>query len=338
MAQHGTFTRREGLLAAAGLTLATRSVASRVDAPFAVGEFRKVYEPGPRDASGKPPRGWHLNDHTFIRGDDGVWHLFAIAWTDPGVKPSPTSAFLEHATSPALTGPRARWERRESVMALHGDRFETVMWAPHVVRDGGRYHMFVATGGLDQTRWGITRATSADLTTWARAGTEPIFRDGFQARDPMVIWQPEAKVWVLYYTATERPDRGRHVVAYRTSPDLTTWGDRRIAYADKHEGTAFGPTESPFVVRRGDTYYLLIGPRPYQGPPPAGESQHTQPGYVGTDVFASRDWRTWTDADLVGHIRAHAPELVEEADGSWFVSTCGVGQGGLSIAPFQWRG
>ena len=151
----------------------------------------------------------------------------------------------------------------------------------------------------------------------------------------MVIWQPEERLWVLYYTATERPEGGRHVVAYRTSPDLESWGERRIAYADVLAGTAAGPTESPFVVRRGETHYLLIGPRPYEEPPP-GVSHHDMAGYVGTDVFASRDWRRWTADDLVGHIPAHAAELVEEGDGSWVVSSCGVGQGGLSLAQFRW--
>jgi len=151
------------------------------------------------------------------------------------------------------------------------------------------------------------------------------------------MWLPGERLWLLYYTATERPAGGRHVVAYRTSPDLVRWEERKIAYTDKRVGTAFGPTESPFVVRRGDTYYLFLGPRPYEDPPP-GVAQHLQAGYVGTDVFASRDWRRWTDAGLVGHVRAHAAELIEDTDGSWQVSTCGVAQGGLSLAPFHWAG
>jgi arabinan endo-1,5-alpha-L-arabinosidase len=327
--------RRTFLAASASFVLSPHAVAAGTAEAFQVGRFRKVYEPGPRDMAGGPPKGWHLNDHCFVRGEDGLWHLFGIAWTDPGVQPAPTGGFLEHATSPALSGPHARWERRESVMFLQGDRFETVMWAPHVVRRDGKYHMFVASGGPDQSRWGITRATSADLTTWTREGDSPVFRDGFQARDPMVFWQPEEKLWVLYYTATERPDGGRHVVANRTSPDLVTWGERGIAYADRRTGTTYGPTESPFVVRRGGTYYLLIGPRPYDAPTET-RPNHLHPGYVGTDVFASRDWRRWTDADLVGHIVAHAAELVEDVDGPWLVSTCGIGQGGLHLAPFRW--
>ena len=318
---------RRALLAAAGLSLTSLRSAP----PFRVGEFRRVYEPGPRDADGRPPKGWHLNDHCFVRGDDGLWHMFGIAWTDPGVRPAPTAAFLEHAAAPGLDG---QWQRRPSVMHLHGGRLETVMWAPHVIRHDGVYHMFVATGGPDETSWGITRATSPDLATWTRAGAGPLFRDGFQARDPMVMRRPEEGLWVLYYTATERPGGGRHVVAYRTSPDLRSWRDRRIAYADLREGTAYGPTESPFVVRRGEVDYLLIGPRPYDAPTER-QPNHLHPGYVGTDVFAARDWRGWTDADLVGHIPAHAAELVE-ADGSWYVSSAGVGQGGLHLAPFRW--
>jgi beta-fructofuranosidase len=196
--------------------------------------------------------------------------------------------------------------------------------------------MFVATGGHDQTRWGITRATSSDLYCWTRVGDGPLFHDGFHARDPMVLWLNHERLWVLYYTATERREGGRHIVAFRTSPDLESWSERSIAYADKLSGTAAGPTESPFVVRRNDVYYLFIGPRPYD-PPTEKLPNHLHPGYVGTEVFASKDWRKWTDADLVGRIPSHAAELVEDVDGKWFISSCGVGRGGLYLAPFQWR-
>ncbi len=329
-------TRREWLATTPTMAIAACLPVRRPAEAFRIGRFRKIYEPGPRDAKGKPPRGWHLNDHCFVRGHDGLWHMFGIAWTDPGVEPAPTAAFLEHATSPSLVGPEANWVRREAVLPLAGDRFETVMWAPHVVSFEGQYHMFVATGGPDQTRWGITRATSPDLMSWTRSGDGPSFRDGFQARDPMVVRAPGSNSWSLYYTATEHPEGGRHVVACRTSTDLARWGDRRVVFSDEHRGTAFGPTESPFVVGREGRWYLLIGPRPYGGPPPAGASQHTQPGYVGTDVFASRDGPTWTGEDLVGHIPAHAAELVQDLDGRWYVSHCGVGQGGLHLASFEW--
>lgn len=209
------------------------------------------------------------------------------------------------------------------------------MWAPHVVRHEGLYYLFVCTGGPDLKAWGITLATSKDLKTWSRMGDGPVFRDGFQARDPMVLRLAQEKQWVMYYTATENPRGGHHIVAYRTSTDLRHWSERRIAYRDGHQGTDYGPTESPFVVKQGNLYYLLIGPRPYD-PPTADRPNYRHPGYVGTDVFASPDWRLWTDDQKVGHVAAHAPELVQDNDGAWYISHCGIGQGGLYLAPWQW--
>jgi beta-fructofuranosidase len=53
-------------------------------------------------------------------------------------------------------------------------------------------------------------------------------------------------------------------------------------------------------------------------------------------VFASPDPRHWSDEQKVGHIKAHAAEVVEDLDGSWYVSHCGIAQGGLYLAPFRW--
>ncbi len=260
--------------------------------------------------------------------------MFGISWTDPGSRPSPTRGFLEHATSKTLDG--ADWTRRPPVLELDAERGETVMWAPHVVEDGGRYHLFVATGGPDLTKWGITRATSDDLFTWTRSPDGPAFRDGFQARDPMILRLNDEAKWVLYYCATDPAKGGHHVVAYRTSEDLVRWGERKIAFVDEHQGTDYGPTESPFVVVREGWYYLFLGPRPYDRPTKELPN-FRHPGYDGTDVFASRDWRSFAIDQKVAHLRAHAAEVVEDRGGKWYVSHAGVGRKGLYLAPLEWR-
>ena len=323
-------TRRGLLGLAAGAMMGGRATLGAAPASgFEVGPFRKIYEAGPDPA--KAP--WHVNDHGFVRGPDGSWHAFGIAWPDPGVKPEPPRGFLEHIAAPSLDA--ASWTRLAPVMELRADRGETVMWAPHVVEHDGTYHLFVCTGGPDLSRWGITRATSRDLKTWERAGDGPVFRDGFQARDPMVFRVAGENLWALYYTATEEPAGGRHVVAYRTSRDLLSWSDRQIAYRDVHRGTDFGPTESPFVVARSGRYYLFLGPRPYD-PPSAERPNYRHPGYDGTDILVSDDWRRWDDSGLAGHVPAHAAEVIDAGDGSWRVSHCGIGRGGLYLARLRW--
>ncbi len=61
----------------------------------------------------------------------------------------------------------------------------------------------------------------------------------------------------MYYTANSNPGGGNHIVAYRTSKDLVNWDERKVAFTDPTMGTFGGPTESPFVVRRGKFYYLF---------------------------------------------------------------------------------
>jgi beta-fructofuranosidase len=179
--------------------------------------------------------------------------------------------------------------------------------------------MFYCAGDQDHTRYKIHLATSRDLFTWTRHPANPMVVDGYDARDPFVM--RVGHTWVLYYTATSAPSGGHHVVACVMSTDLVHWGGKKVVYTDPDVGTYGGPTESPFVVRRGSSYYLFVGPRPE---------------YDGTDVFVSHDPFSWSIADKVGHFPAHAAEVVRDTDGKWYVSRAGWGERGLYLAPLTW--
>ncbi|MDM7926036.1 MAG: family 43 glycosylhydrolase, partial [bacterium] len=278
-----------------------------------------------------PPRpDWHINDHCFIRMDNGGWRWYGIIAPNPDSGDPTVVDYFGQASADSVN--EVPWQAQDppfhDVLAGGG-----VVWAPHIVQSGGIYHMFYCGGG-PLTAYAILLRTSSDLTSWSEPTV--LFRDGYQARDPMVVWNEAENLWVMYYTATEKPRGGRHVVAYRTSADLARWSGRSIVYRDYHEGTAYGPTESPFVFRRGDFYYLLIGPRPYDAPTEAAPNW-LHPGYAGTDVFRSARWDLWTNADYVGHIRAHAAEIVEDGEGGWRVSHAGIHQGGLYLAGLTWN-
>jgi arabinan endo-1,5-alpha-L-arabinosidase len=131
----------------------------------------------------------------------------------------------------------------------------------------------------------------------------------------------------MYYTATEPASGGNHVVAYRTSTDLASWSERGLAFIDPKKGTGAGPTESPFVVQRGEFYYLFLSMR-----------HDYIPGYYAdTEVFRSRDPLHWTLNDLVGRFDGHASEVIRDVDGRWYVSHCGWYQGGVYLAPLTWH-
>ncbi|MFX0577554.1 family 43 glycosylhydrolase [Nocardia nepalensis] len=269
------------------------------------GAFTRVYDP-----SDGEPHPWYINDHTVVRDESGRWHLFGITHPEPA-DPFHETEFA-HATAPGLRGP---WTKQASALTVDRDYGETHLWAPHVIGVDGRYYMFYAGGGPDRTGAAMNLATSMDLYHWTRSRAGPLFRDGYDARDPMVLRIGEK--WVMYYCATSAPRGGHHVVAYRTSGDLLHWGDRHIAYTDPSIGTEAGNTESPFVVHHGGWWYLFIGPRP---------------NYVGTDVFRSENPFRFRIGDKVGHIAAHAAELVQDGD-HWWITSAGWAQGGVHLAP-----
>lgn len=261
------------------------------------GNFFKIYEEN------------NINDHCFIHGPDGKWHFYGIGG----------GRGFAHGTSMNLKD-RA-WTSQSYPFPVEWNPWKEMhLWAPHVVKHDSTYYMYYCAGGKTGAIYRMHLATSRDLRNWTKYTGNPLFIDGFDARDPMIL--KVGTQWVMYYCANTKAQGGNHVVAYRISNDLLNWSERHIAFIDPRRHKAGGPTESPFVVRRGDTFYLFIGPRE---------------GYVGTDVFASKDPFKWHLEDKVGHIDSHAAEVVRDSDGKWYVSHSGVGEGGLFLAPLYWN-
>jgi len=277
------------------------------------GTFVKIYDPS---AGEKEP--WYINDHCFIQGPEGLWHMFGITHKEPA-DPENEIVFA-HATAKTLQ--QQPWDKEPFALTVAREKpwNETHLWAPDVVFWNGLYYMFYCAGGMDHAKYKINLATSSDLKTWTRSPKNPMVVDGYDARDPFLL-RVKGR-WVMYYCATSKPEGGNHVVAYRTSDDLLSWTNRGIAFTDPSVGTGAGNTESPFVVQRGDSFYLFIGPRG---------------GYDGTDVFVSRDPFHWNLGDKVGHFAAHAAEVVCDTNGNWYVSRAGWGKGGLYLAPLIWE-
>ncbi len=82
--------------------------------------------------------------------------------------------------------------------------------------------MFYCAGDEDHTKYKIHLATSKDLKTWTRHPGNPMVVDGFDGRDPFILKVGDE--WVMYYTATSKPEGGSHTVKYATSKDLDDAG------------------------------------------------------------------------------------------------------------------
>ncbi|MBN9380369.1 MAG: family 43 glycosylhydrolase [Chitinophagaceae bacterium] len=277
------------------------------------GKFVKIYDPsvGEKDS-------WYINDHAFMKGPDGKWHMIGITGMD-SAKPWDESNFA-HAVADSLTG---KWTKKPFVLSVSKEVDETVLWAPHIIKHEDTYYMYYCGGHQDHRRYQINLATSKDLEKWSRYPGNPLFVDGYDGRDPFVFYDEFNKRWVIYYTATSKPERGAHIVAARISYDLVNWSkDRYVVFRDTTEkGTWGGNTESPQVIHRGDYYYLFIGP---------GAS------YKTTKVYRSRDMFNWDMDDEVATLDTHAAEIIQDKD-KWYISSCGLLKGGLYLAPLYWN-
>jgi arabinan endo-1,5-alpha-L-arabinosidase len=280
---------------------------------MSIGKFERIF-----DQSIGEDDVWYMNDHCFIQGPDRKWHMIGITGRDA---PKPWAEnYLAHAVADSLTG---KWVKKPYAMAARNDLSETVLWAPYIIKHDDTYYMFYCGGDPDHKRYQINLATSKDLYEWSRYTENPLFVDGFDGRDPYVFHDEINNRWILYYTATSKPEGGAHIVGARISYDLVHWTkDRYVVFTDPERGTWGGNTESPVVIKRGDWYYLFIGPGA---------------NYITTKVYRSKDLFYWEMKDEVATLETHAAEIVKTADGKWFISHCGLKRGGLYMAPFFWH-
>ena len=277
-----------------------------------MGESRLVFNSNPD----------YINDHTVIRGPDGKWHLIGITHRKVlgGRLPVPDyeREFI-HAVAPSLTGP---WTRLDPILPADKAIGETHVWAPHVVFSEGLYYCFYAGGG---GHWDamLNLATSPDLMAWTRYPGNPLFRDFFDARDPMVLRVGDR--WVMYYTKTLSKKEWNSTVAYRTSADLRHWSEPGFALILRYLKPTIPNSqysESPFVVAVGGRYYLFICAPDLN--------------YKATLVFVSDDPFHFEDKDEIATLVAHCAEVVRDGD-QFYLTHAGWFFDGLYLAPLTWQ-
>jgi arabinan endo-1,5-alpha-L-arabinosidase len=275
--------------------------------PVEAGEFKTFF------AAEEP---WCVNDHTFVQGPDKQWHLFGITHPKPLIFDKDPGHRLAHATATTLL--QSPWEAKPPAVTRDWEKYrEFLLWAPYVLRHEGLYYMFVCVGDKDTHRYRIHLLTSPDLQEWTRSADNPMVVDGFDGRDPFVMRVGDE--WVLYYTANSTPDCGNHIIACLTSKDLVHWGGRRVAFMHPRAGSFGGPTESPFIVRRGTRYYLFVCDNEW------------------TDVYVSEDPFHWDFGRKATRILAHAAEVTRDVDGRWYISHAGWTGGPVKLAPLYWH-
>lgn len=281
-----------------------------MEIPYIDGNYEVLFKP--------EKYGDYINDHCIIKGN-GEYHLFGI--TSLTSSPSDERLFV-HGVGKSLSEPL----QEVGVSVNTG----TLAWSPCIIEKDSYYYMYYGPSPSKM-------AVSPDFFEWfgypLKIENEPLMA---MHRDHFVM-----KIGDLYYMYVSGIKDRKGCISVASSSDLINWKFEGYALTsgDKAPLTpAWGAFESPFIVQRGEYYYLFV--------------TYTNSGdvtYNDTLVFASKDplhfgcYMGETDEAVpVTKLYAHAPEILEE-DGKYYITTCGwrtkpnPNTGCVSIAPLSWK-
>lgn len=262
---------------------------------------------------------WYINDHCIIQAPDARYHLFGITHKKEIVPPSWAEHTFAHASSGSLW--QIPWDKHPRVLNIDRKLGESHLWAPHIIEKDGIYYMFYAGGGSPWNSM-INLATSKDLFHWERPLVNPLFRDFYDARDPMVFKRGDE--YLLYYCKTYSKDDHRSTVALRRSKDLIHWSEPEYALvlSDYPRLINSGHTESPYLFEYKGKFYLSVCTPFYH--------------YRLTRIFISDRPDRFVEKNEITSFIAHCAEILNFG-GEWYVSHAGWFYDGVYLAPMQWK-
>jgi len=298
---------------------------AEIKIPKIQGEYIHIYKPagdtfaGPDEAglkAGKFYDEWVPNDHCFARDDRGRWHAFGITHPRTDVNNvhagenqsfhaiAPVGSFrdvLRAETWKDLPKVLTPGMRPDEIRANH---------APHIIRKDGQYRMIY---GPTPLRY----AVSEDLHTWIPKGQ---LSDAPAGRDPCVFLRNG-----LYHILV----CGNRSVSMATTKDLVNCRDTQSILTMK-DGV---DPESPSMVRCHGTFYLFVC---------AWNGQWDKKDLTGayqhiTYVYQSDDPFRFDASKEVTRLNAHAPEIFQDEQGHWYISSAQWPNRGVSVARLVWE-
>ena len=292
-----------------------------IEVPVVSGEWQHIFNPN--DTRSEIDTTWYTNDHCFAKGPDGRWHGYGIIGHKP-ISPWEGETRFFHISADKFD--QLKWNDHDYALTTKEGK-ERVLWAPHVFEDNGTWHMFYNIGNMQSNAptyasWGqLCRADSKNMTDWERHPLNPQFSDPGHARDSYIL--KEDGIYYYYYTKTFNEVDLRSCVAVRTSPDLEHWSGSKIVHTQPLECDWGGDCESPYIVKRGDVFYMFIC--------------LAMSGYEKTHVYWSTDPSDFPIENFVCELESHAAEVIEVSDDEWYISNTGWDKHGLFIAPLRWE-
>lgn len=275
---------------------------------------------------------WVANDHTFVKAEDGRWHIFGI--THPLVESDPLQEGIHdgeygsfHAISRAISF-------MESMEKFHYTDLPKILTpkerpgetlanhAPYIIKKDGLYHMVYGHSP-------IRLAVSSDLYDWIPKGnlftevegarnTEQLFGD---ARDPNLLFH-DGRYYIVYCSARS--------VNLRTSSDLMHWSEAQTILNTE----TFDP-ESPSLIFYNNTFYLFVCSWDgiWDQKEIVGAYQHKTYVIQSDDPL---DFGT-DDEKQVALLNAHAPEIFQDESGQWYISSVEWPNRGISVDRLSWE-
>lgn len=219
-------------------------------------------------------------DPTLIAGPDGNWRMFytqrRAADPGPGVR-------WVHGTDIGVavsTDDGRRWHYAGTVRGLDPLPGRNTLWAPEVIFDGSRYHMFTSHivgvpdewAGHDRT---ILHHTSEDLVHWDFVGTLPL--SSSRVIDACAYPLPGGG-WRLWY----KDEAAGSTTWSVDSADLMHWSKPvQVIGQPGHEG--------PNVFALGGTYWMITDE------------------WKGQAVHSSTDLTRWKRSGMILDSPGHRP-------------------------------
>ncbi len=265
---------------------------------------------------------WVPNDHCFIKGDDGVWHMFGITHPEPPTMKSIHEGEHQsfHAISPTTDfkgslGDGAWIDKDKILTTIDRPGEIAANHAPYVVKNEDTYYMVYGHAPM-------RLATSKDLYYWQPQGK--IFYDnGEDTRDPNLFFH-DGVYYISYCT--------KRKVAYRRSRDLMNWSEPQTIF----ETRDFDP-ESPSIVLRKGVFYLFVCGWDKDLAPAEGLKEIADGYQHKTYVYATKDLKQGFDSrKLLTTLNSHAPEVFQDERGDWYISSAEYPYRGVNVDRLRW--
>lgn len=309
----------------------TSKIPEQVFFPRQANEYVWIYQPagdyffGPDTENLKEGEwydDWVANDHTFVKDADGRWHIFGI--THPMVETHPLNLGIHEGEYASFHAISSSTNFKKALNKHHYTDLPKILppserpgephanHAPYIIKKDGLYYMIYGHSP-------IRLAVSSDLSKWDLKGN--LFEDSDGARDPNLLFH-DGMYYVTYCSVKS--------VRLRTSRDLMNWSEAETILCTNQ----FDP-ESPSLIYFNNSFYLFVCS--WDG---IWDKKDIQGAYQHkTYVYHSHDPLSFgtDDERQITILQSHAPEIFQDEDGDWYISSVEWPYRGVSVDVLCWE-